>query len=115
MPVYVYRFRDEIIEEYFPIGEAPAAIRHPLYFNRWYERYYTPLGLKVDKGEFFSPAFGKVFKNEKDQKDYAKHMGLVPLENASVDSVHKWEKQNEIDREKKLDAELDDVIRSVTA
>lgn len=114
MPIYVYREKTtgDVIEEYYPIGEAPAAIRHPVMFNRWYERVYTPLGIKIDKGTIYSPAFGKHFKNEKDQTDYAKHHGFTPVENASLESIHKWEADQEKDREKKVDIAMADVVQS---
>jgi hypothetical protein len=110
LPIYVYRCGDDIREEFFPVGEAPDCIRHPVLFNRYYERVFTPSAIKVDKGEFFSHAFGKKFKNEKDQRDYAKHNGFIEVGNASVESVHKWEESNANDREKKLDADLNGVI-----
>jgi len=43
----------------------------------------------IDQGPLHSVAFGRRFKNEKDMKDYAKHHGYEPLENASVESVVK--------------------------
>lgn len=117
MPVYVYRdpVDGTLYEEVFAIAEAPAAIQHPTIKNRWAERHYTPISINAKKelGSFYSPAFGKEFKNEHEQKAYAKDMGMVAVENASLDSIMSWEKTREQDREKQLDADLENIVRNI--
>lgn len=117
MPIYVYRdpVDGTFFEEFYPIGEAPHSIRHPVFLNRWAERYYTPISINAKKelGSFYSPAFGKEFKNEREQKAYAKDLGMSPIENASLESVHTWESNNEKQRDKDLDATLDNIVRNV--
>jgi hypothetical protein len=114
LPVYVYEDprTGEQIEQVFSIhDEKPVAIRHPLIINKWYYRIITPVSFRMDKGRLFSPAFGKEFKNEKDERDYAKHHGFSPMDGASLESVEKDEKDAEREREKKLYAGFEESVQ----
>ena len=105
MPTYTYEDEatGERYEFVFPMGKAPDAIRHKFIENRWAKRIiaHAP-GFKMDSGRLFSPAFNKEFRNEKDMRDYAKHNGFIPVENASAESMEQWDKANAVERETKL-------------
>jgi hypothetical protein len=103
MPTYVYECKicQKREEHFFSISKAPAAMRCLTALNHWAVRIVTPIPFRMDKGRLYSNAFGRQFRNEKDQMDYAKHNGFVPVENASTESVEKWDTERAREREEK--------------
>jgi len=57
-------------------------------------------GHKIEFGEHFSQALGKIVKNERELLAEAKDLGLEPLENASLESI---QRDNEYNKKKIFD------------
>lgn len=71
-------------------------------------------GFRIDKGRFFSPVFGREFKNEKDMGDYAKFHGHIPVGDEPVEKIAKLQKQMEKEKQEKLYADLEQTTKMIT-
>lgn len=118
MPLYDFKcdFCKRTFELHFDMNSLPVAtacrLCGTLKIQAW-PMISAPRAIKIDQGRHYSVAFGKEFKNEKDLRDYAKHNGFEPLENASPESLERSSRvQQEIEKEKLYESMSEDLTWS---
>lgn len=108
MPLYSYQCKscEEVTDEVFPLDAKPQSIICPHCKLEAHSIISFKGGLKIDQGMHYSKALGKIVKNDKELKAEAKARGLIPMENASPESIKKWSNDRKQEAKKKFEKEL---------